>query len=130
LTQSSPARTILAVFLGYLTFLAVEIVGAFASAAVFRATSGSSLLVSGELVTFLAAAIGGAVAARVARTRPLAHAGALGLAMFSVTVIVTIITPHRITPYPGWFPYATALLSGFGAFVGGALAGGSMAQSE
>ncbi|HEV3154955.1 MAG TPA: hypothetical protein VGZ02_14195 [Candidatus Baltobacteraceae bacterium] len=124
MTSPSPARTVLAVFLGYLTFLILEIGGAFAAAAAANLRTGSSLLISGELTTFVAAAAGGAVAARVAQSRPLAHAGALGLSIFSVTVLVSALVQHRApSPYPGWYPYANAILSGVGAFVGGALVG-------
>lgn len=119
--MTSSGRTLLAVLLGYLTFLILEIIGAFMTASVLRARSGAALLISGEIVTFIAAALAGAVTARIARSRPLAHAGALGLAMFSVTVVVTAVAPHRAaSPYPGWYPYAIALLSGVGAFLGGA----------
>lgn len=118
----SPARTILAVLAGYLTFLVLEILGAIVTASVLRVSTGGPLLISGEVVTFIAAIVGGGVAARIARNRPLEHAAALGLSMFTVTVLVTIVTPRPANAaYPAWFPYVTALFGGLGAFVGGAL---------
>lgn len=118
----TPARTILAVLLGYLTFLILEVLGAIVTASVLRLSTGAPLLISGEVVTFIAAIVGGGVAARVARDRPLEHAAALGLSLFTVTVLVTIITPRpAVAAYPGWFPYVTAVFGGLGAFVGGAL---------
>lgn len=121
--EYTPARTIFAIFLGYLAFLLLEVIGAFVTAGPLHATGTGSLLVSGEAVTLLSAIVAGALAARVAKVRPLAHAGALGLSMFSVTIVVAIVSPrspHAI--YPAWFPYATACLAGAGSFVGGALA--------
>ena len=118
----TPARTVLAVFLGYLAFLLVEVAGNLIAGVLLCSTSRGTLILTGELVTVVSAAIAGAVAARVASTRPLAHAGALGLAIFSVTAIASAAIPPRApSPFPAWFPYVNAVLGGVGAFMGGAI---------
>lgn len=126
MNANNPARTIFAILLGYLAFLLLEVIGATLAAGALHATSGSSLLIAGETVTFVSAIVAGAVAARLAKGRPLAHAGALGLSMLSVTIVATAISPRSAHAlYPQWFPYASAVLAGAGAFIGGALVSGA-----
>lgn len=106
-----PARTILAVLLGYVTLLAVELAGAL----VFRGILG------GEIVTFVSGLLAGAVTARIAAARPLLHAGVLGIAIVCVTVFAAAFSKRAPSPgIPAWYPYATALLAGVGTFIGGA----------
>ena len=84
------------------------------------------MLIAGEVVTFVAGLIAGAITARVATTRALAHAGGLGLAILLVTALKAFVAhPIAHSPYPGWYPYAAALFGGIGAFVGGALTAGA-----
>ena len=118
----SPARTLLAVLLGYLAFLVFGFFGGVFMALAMRARSGSGLLIGSEIVAFVAAAAAGAITARIAQRKPLAHAAALGLSVFSVTVVATIVLPRNPHAYyPSWYPFAAAVLGGVGAFVGGAL---------
>lgn len=108
-----PARTLLAVLLGYLALLAVELIGAI----VFRG------IIGGEFVTFVSGVVAGAVTAKVAVQRPLLHAIVLGAVVICVTILVTAFSKRGLLPgIPAWYPYAAALLAGTGAFVGGALA--------
>lgn len=107
-----PARTILAVLLGYFCLLAVELLGAL----IFRG------LIGGEFVTFMSGVVAGAVAAKVAVQRPLLHAIVLGVVVICVTMLATAFAKRpAIAGIPTWYPYAAALLAGAGAFVGGAL---------
>jgi len=130
-SSGSPARTVLAVFLGYLTFLMLEIVLGFLAAAFLHSTNRASLVITAELLTFLSAAAGGAVAARMAPERPLAHAGALGLAVLTVTIAVSVLVPQRAqSPFPAWFPFASAVFGGAGAFLGGGLVTLSRTQRD
>lgn len=98
--------------LGYLSLLAVEIAGSF----VFRGVIG------GEFVTFISGVIAGAITARIAGTRPLLHAGVLGVVIICVTFFAAAFAKRPVLPgIPPWYPYAAALLAGAGSFVGGAL---------
>lgn len=106
-----PARTILAVLLGYVSLLAVELAGGL----LFRG------IIAGEAVTFVAGAIGGAITARVAADRPMLHAGVLGVVIVCVTIFVAAFSKRPMLGVPTWYPYAIALLTGAGAIVGGAL---------
>lgn len=98
--------------LGYLSLLAVELAGGL----LFRG------IIAGEIVTFVAGIIGGAVTARIASERPMLHAGVLGVVIVCVTIFVAAFSKRPVLGVPGWYPYAIALLTGAGAFVGGALA--------
>jgi hypothetical protein len=117
-----PLRTILAVLLGFLVWLAVVIVGGlfFASAAAHAGTS--QLLLTGEIVSFVAGVAAGLAAAAIASGRPLLHAIVLGVVMVSVLFFAAASTRRTPAGIPNWYPYAAALLSGAGTFVGGALA--------
>lgn len=107
-----PARTILAVLLGYLCLLAVELAGAL----IFRGVIG------GEFVTFISGVVAGAVTARVAAARPLLHASVLAVVIVCVTIFAAAFSKRPLTPgVPSWYPYAAALLAGAGTFIGGAL---------
>ena len=128
--SSSPARTIFAVLLGYLAFIVLGVIGILIAASMLRAAGGLSMLIAGELVTFIAGLIAGAITARVARTRAVAHAGGLGLAIFLVTALKAFIAhPIANSPYPAWYPYAAAVFGGIGAFVGGALTAASESRT-
>lgn len=97
--------------LGYVCLLAVEIVGGFVSHGV----------IGGEIVTFIAGIVAGLVTARVAASRPMLHAAVLGVVIISVTIFVAAFSKRPLLAgIPSWYPYAIALLAGFGAFVGGA----------
>jgi hypothetical protein len=117
-----PARTILAVLLGFFVWLAVIIVGGlfFASAA---AHAGSSqLMITGEIVSFVAGVAAGVAAAAIAVERPVLHAGVLGIVMICVLFFAAASARRPLVGVPPWYPYAAALLTGAGAFVGGTLA--------
>ena len=99
--------------LGYVCLLAVEIAGGLVSRGV----------IGGEIVTFIAGIVAGMVTARVAASRPLLHAVVLGVVIICVTMFVASFSRRPLLAgIPSWYPYAIALLAGFGAFVGGALA--------
>jgi hypothetical protein len=107
-----PARTILAVLLGYVCLLAVELGGAL----IFRG------IIGGECVTFISGLVAGAVTARVAAARPLLHASVLAVVIVGVTIFAAAFSRRVPTPgIPPWYPYAAALLAGAGTFIGGAL---------
>jgi hypothetical protein len=118
-----PARTILAVLLGYLAWFGVLLAGGLLfGAAASRAGTTQTMFV-GEIVFFVAGIAAGAVAAAVAQARPLLHAIVLGVAMICVMVFGAAFSKRPSAPgIPSWYPYAVALLSGAGTFVGGALA--------
>lgn len=108
-----PLRTILAVLLGYLSLLAIELIGAL----IFRGVIG------GEFVTFISGVIAGAITARIAVSRPLLHAIVLGVVIICITTFAAAFSKRPPLPgIPPWYPYAAALLAGAGTFVGGALA--------
>lgn len=108
-----PLRTILAVLLGYVALLAVELAGAL----VFHDIVGS------EFMSFVSGVAAGALTARIAVERPLMHAVVLGVVVISVTVVGAAFSKRpAIAGIPPWYPYAAALLAGAGTFVGGALA--------
>jgi hypothetical protein len=117
-----PARTILAVLLGFFVWLAVVILGGlfFASAAARAGTS--QMMLIGEIVSFVAGVAAGVVSAAVASARPLLHAGVLGVVMVCVLFFAAAFSKRPLAGIPPWYPYAAALLSGAGTFVGGALA--------
>lgn len=109
--------------LGYLSLLAVEYVGGLLVLGAGSHMSTSGLMLAGEVVTFAAGIIAGAITARVAVARPLLHAAVLGVVIVCVTAFIAAFSKRPLTPgVPGWFPYAAALLTGAGAFVGGAIA--------
>ncbi len=108
-----PGRTVLAVLLGYLSLLAVELIGAL----IFRG------IVGGEFVTFVSGVIAGVITARIAVVRPVLHAAVLGVVVICVTMLAAAFSKRPPVPgIPPWYPYAAALLAGAGAFVGGAMA--------
>jgi hypothetical protein len=115
-------RTILAILLGYLALILLEVLGG-AFLYVFHLSPGSgAAVVGGEFTVFLSGIAAGAITARIAPARGLSHATALGLAIVSATTLAAAIArpPHH-DPYPLWYPYALGIFAGVGAFVGGAL---------
>lgn len=109
--------------LGYLAWFGVLLAGGLLfGAAASRAGTTQTMFV-GEIVFFVAGIAAGAVAAAVAQARPLLHAIVLGVAMICVMVFGAAFSKRPSAPgIPSWYPYAVALLSGAGTFVGGALA--------
>lgn len=98
--------------LGYLSLLAVELMGAL----IFRG------IIGGEFVTFMSGVVAGMVTARIAVARPLLHASVLGVVVIGVTVFAAAFSKRPLLAgIPPWYPYAAALLAGAGAFVGGAI---------
>ncbi len=119
----NPARTIFAILFGYLALIVLQLIGGEMLGRAVHGRPGSSAIIGGEIVVFAAGIIAGAITARLAPYRPLSHATALGLAIASATTLAAAISkPPAHQPFPNWYPYAAALLSGVGAFVGGALA--------
>ena len=118
----NPPRTILAVLAGYLTLIVLGFLGGAILGAALHGSLGPSAIIGGETVTFVAAVIAGGVTARMAPERPVTHAAVLGLTVFSVTAVVTAVSRPIHTPFPHWYPYASAAIGGIGAFVGGAIA--------
>jgi putative membrane protein (TIGR04086 family) len=114
----------LAVLVGYCALILLLLIGG----AVLRALvhDHRSLIVGGTVVTFISGVISGGITARMAPTRPLAHATVLGLTIFSVLTIVTAISKRPpATDYPVWYPFASAFLAGAGAIFGGSVSGAS-----
>lgn len=127
----NPGRTILAVLLGYLTLIVLEVIGGTMLAAAQRGQLHAPSLYGGEIIVLVSGVIAGAVTARLAPSRPLSHATALALAIVSATSVATAIsrTPSHMI-YPLWYPYVAAVLGGVGAFVGGALASSRAQESD
>lgn len=111
--------------LGYLVWFAVLLAGGLLfGGAAGRYPHTSQVVFIGEIVSFVAGIAAGAVAAAVAVARPLLHAIVLGVAILCVLTLSAAFSKRPPTPgIPAWYPYAAALLSAAGAFVGGALAG-------
>jgi hypothetical protein len=112
------------VLLGYLVWFGVLFAGGllFGSAAA-RSAHTSQILLVGEIVTFVAGVAAGAVAAAVASARPLLHAIVLGVAIMCVLMLAAAFSKRpQPAGIPPWYPYAAALLSAAGTFVGGSLA--------
>jgi hypothetical protein len=119
-----PARTILAVLLGYLVWFGVLLGGGVLFGAIAgRNAHVSQVMLIGEVVMFVAGVAAGAVTAAVADARPLLHAMVLGVAMMAVLMLGAAFSKRVPTPgIPPWYPYAAALLAAAGTFVGGSLA--------
>jgi hypothetical protein len=118
----NPGRTILAVLVGYLALIVLELIGSVMLFSLLHGQTGGSAVIGGEAVVIVSGIIAGALTARLAPSRPLSHSTALALAIVSATAIATAIarpTHHQV--FPNWYPYALALLGGVGAFAGGAL---------
>ena len=127
----NPGRTILAVLVGYLTLIVLEVIGGFMLSAVLRGQMHGSALYGGEIIVLVSGVIAGAVTARLAPSRPLSHATALALAIVSATSVATAISrPPAHALFPAWYPYVAAVLGGVGAFVGGALASSGAQESD
>lgn len=117
----------LAVLVGYCSLIILTLIGGALLNAVFGANH-RTVVVGGTVVTFISGVIAGGITARMAPTRPLAHATVLGLTIFSVLVIVSAISKKPpATLYPPWYPYASAFLAGFGAIFGGGVVSGNEA---
>jgi hypothetical protein len=115
----------LAVLVGYCALIILLLIGGALLSSLLHGNH-RSMIVGGTLVTFISGVIAGGITARMAPTRPLAHATVLGLTIFTVLVIVTAISKRPPTSlYPGWYPYASAFLAGAGAIFGGSVASGS-----
>lgn len=119
----NPGRTILAVLVGYLTLIVLEVLGgAILGSAMRVRIGGSSAMIGGEVVVLLSGLAAGAMTARLAPSRRLAHATALALTIVSAASLASAIAkPPAHHLYPGWYSYALALFGGVGAFVGGVL---------
>lgn len=117
-----PARTILAVLLGFLVWLAVVILGGLFFAAAAARSGTPQLMLTGEIVSFVAGVAAGVIAGIIAGARPLLHAIVLGVVMVCVLFFAAASAKRPVIGMPTWYPYAAALLSGAGTFVGGALA--------
>lgn len=105
--------------LGFFVWFAVVLLGGlfFASAAARAGTT--QMMLTGEIVSFVAGVIAGLVAAAVARARPLLHAMVLGVVLVCVLFFAASFSKRPMLGIPGWYPYAAALLSGAGIFIGG-----------
>jgi putative membrane protein (TIGR04086 family) len=115
----------LAVLVGYCALIILLLIGG-AVLNSFLHNNTRALIVGGTVVTFLCGVISGGITARMAPSRPLAHATVLGLTIFSVLTIVTAISKRPPnTMYPPWYPFAAAFLAGAGAIFGGSVASGS-----
>jgi hypothetical protein len=119
------SRTILAVLVGYCALVILLLIGGAVLSALAHGAI-RSLIAGGMVVTFICGVLAGGITARMAPSRPLAHATVLGLTVFSVLTITTSLSkPPAGSLYPHWYPYAAAFLSGIGAVVGGFVSGAS-----
>ena len=119
------SRTILAVLVGYCALVILLLIGGAVLSAIAHGAV-RSLIAGGMVVTFLCGVIAGGITARMAPSRPFAHATVLGLTIFSVLTITTSLAkPPPGSMYPHWYPYAAAFLAGVGAIVGGFVSGSS-----
>jgi hypothetical protein len=128
----NPGRTILAVLVGYLTLIVLEVLGGAVLGSVLRVQiGGSSAMIGGEVVVLVSGIAAGAMTARLAPSRRLAHATALALTIVSATSLATAIAkPPAHQLYPGWYSYVLALFSGVGAFTGGVLASAKAEEAD
>lgn len=114
----------LAVLVGYCALVLLSLIGGALLSAVFHGNH-RSMIVGGAIVTLISGVIAGGITARMAPTRPLAHATVLGLTVFSVLTIVTLLSkPPAVSLYPAWYPYLAALLAALGAVLGGVVSSG------
>lgn len=128
----NPGRTILAVLVGYLTLIVLEVLGGAVLGSVLRLQiGGSSAMIGGEIVVLVSGIAAGAMTARLAPSRRLAHATALALTIVSATSLATAIAkPSAHQLYPAWYAYALALFSGVGAFTGGVLVSAKTEETD
>jgi hypothetical protein len=121
-SELNPARTILAVLLGYLALIILEVLGGGVLYGMHLPAGSGAAIIGGEIVVFISGIIAGAITARVAPSRPLSHASALALAIVSATAVATaLLKPPVHHVYPVWYSYALGVFSGIGAFTGGVL---------
>jgi hypothetical protein len=111
------------VLLGYFAWFGVVLAGGLLfGAAAARAGTPQTMLM-GEIIFFVGGVAAGAVAAAIAVARPLLHAIVLAVAMICVMFLAAAFSKRPMPPgIPSWYPYAAAMLSAAGTFVGGALA--------
>jgi hypothetical protein len=115
----------LAVLVGYCALIILLLIGGAVLNSFFHGNT-RAMIVGGTVVTFICGVISGGITARMAPTRPLAHATVLGLTIFTVLTIVTAISKRPPgAMYPVWYPYASAFLAGAGAIFGGGVASSS-----
>ena len=117
---------------GYLTLIVLEVLGGAVLASALRSrVGGANAIIGGELVALVSGLAAGAITARIARSRALAHATALALTIVSATWLATAIAkPPAHHLYPSWYPYVLAVFSGLGAFIGGVLVAAQTRESE
>lgn len=109
---------------GYCALVLLSLIGGALLSGLFHGNH-RALITGGAIVTFISGVLAGGITARMAPSRPLAHATVLGLTIFSVLTIVTAISkPPPASLYPGWYPYLAALLAGAGAVLGGGVSSG------
>lgn len=84
-----------------------------------RMTSAPPAWVAANAVLgLLAGIIGGGLAARMAPSRPVFHAAALGVAILAIGVFAIVYpSPHSLTPQ--WYEPLVAVLGALGAVAGG-----------
>ncbi|HZZ66200.1 MAG TPA: hypothetical protein VFE17_11910 [Candidatus Baltobacteraceae bacterium] len=117
----NPSRTVLAVLLGYLALILLEVLGGAFLYALRFIPGTSNTMIASECVVLISGVVAGGITARLAPSRPLSHAGALALAIISATSIATaLVHPHTHQIYPMWYPYVLGFFGGLGAFAGGA----------
>lgn len=117
-----PLRTLLAVLLGFFVWLAVLLVGGLFFAVAAARAGAVQVMFTGEVISFIAGIAAGIATAVLAVARPLLHALVLGAVMVCVLCFAAAFSKRPLAGIPSWYPYAAALLTGAGAFVGGALA--------
>lgn len=112
------ARSLITVISAMACVVLVVAVGTLLTAAVFPSEGGeisSAYLAANLTVSFAAAAIGGAIAARLAPRRPLMHAGTVAALM----VLLSLVGGTGSAPgQPEWYPFGVLLLGLAGVAVG------------
>lgn len=133
-------RSVLAVLSGYFATTIVVVVLTVLAARLFiplellqRTPPGytSSYLVANFIYSFLAAALGGWITARLAPTNPLAHAGALTGVMLIVAASEMASRARSSVPpsQPTWYGWSIVCVGAVGALCGGWLLARRRAQA-
>ena len=128
-------KSILSVIAGFLTMAIVVMLGTFAAAAALlpgglasmRNSQGppptptGTYLVANLVVSFIAALLGGWVAARLAPGSPRAHVIALAVVVVLMSFATAMTQKNAVSSQPGWYPASIAVIGVAGVLLGGLL---------
>lgn len=133
-------KSVLSVIAGFLTMAIVVMLGTFAAAAALlpgglaavRNSQGpppsqsGTYLLANLAVSFIAAVLGGWVAARLAPGSPKAHVIALAVLVVLMSIATAVTQKAATSNQPGWYPITIAVLGVVGVLVGGIWRSGSV----